>query len=87
MYLVPFHYLMMLTWRHLVPDTSVDFQAPKGMRYCLDKSECWHRRRSMDARKPPQVENRNVTWLVSNSNGFDRAIWRLGEEIKNVLEL
>ena len=84
MYLVPFPMSMLtvqVEWLRL--DTS-DFQAPKGMRYCLDKSGCWHRRRSMGAQRPPQVENRNVTWLVSNSNGFDRAIWRLGERKKCV---
>ena len=77
MYLVPFPMSMLtvqVKWLRL--DTS-DFQAPKGMRYCRDKSECWHRRRLKGVLMPPRVENRNVTWLVSNSSGFDRAIWRL----------
>ena len=68
MYLVPILTQMV--------DTG-DCQAPKGMRYCRDKSECWHRRRLKGVLMPPRVENRNVTWLVSNSSGFDRAIWRL----------
>ena len=76
MYLVPIHPLTLMLVVMLLLDTA-DCQAPKGMRYCHDKSECWHRRRLEGAPMPPQVENRNVTWLVSNSSGFDRAIWRL----------
>ena len=79
MYLAPFQLMQtvaVVLWPTQMLDISGDFQAPKGMRYCPDKTECWHHRRSMDVPRLPRVENRNVTWLVSNSSGFDRAIWR-----------
>ena len=83
MYLAPFQLMQtvaVVLWPTQMLDIAGDFQAPKGMRYCPDKTECWHHRRSMDVPRLPPVENRNVTWLVSNSSGFDRAIWRENNE-------